>query len=218
MEKTVSMPKAALFDFDGVVADTETQYSRFWEEQGRTYHPELEDFAARIKGTTLKQIFDTYFDGMEQARQTIRQELTDFERNMPFDYIPGLTRFVDGLKARGVRTAIVTSSDRIKMEAARKAMPELERLFDRILTAEDFERSKPDPDCYVKAARALDTPPERCLVFEDSKAGLQAGRAAGMTVVGLATTLPSDVVAPMADLVAPDFRQLDADVLLKRIV
>ncbi|MGN0035690.1 MAG: HAD family hydrolase [Bacteroidaceae bacterium] len=218
MKKEMPMPTAALFDFDGVVADTETQYSRFWEEQGRTYHPELEGFAEHIKGTTLRQIFDTYFDGMEHARQTIRQKLTDFERSMPFDYIPGLTQFVERLRERGVRTAIVTSSDRIKMEAARKAMPELERLFDRILTAEDFERSKPDPDCYVKAARALGAPTERCLVFEDSKAGLQAGRAAGTTVVGLATTLPPDVVAPMADLVAEDFRQLDVDALLKRIV
>ena len=52
---------AALFDFDGVVMDTETQYSVFWDEQGRQYHPEIKDFGRVIKGQTLTQIYDKYF-------------------------------------------------------------------------------------------------------------------------------------------------------------
>ena len=49
---------AALFDFDGVVMDTETQYSVFWDELGRRYHPEIKDFGCVIKGQTLTQIYD----------------------------------------------------------------------------------------------------------------------------------------------------------------
>lgn len=55
------MIKAALFDLDGVVLDTETQYSVFWGMIGKEYHPELPDFALRIKGQTLVQIYDKYF-------------------------------------------------------------------------------------------------------------------------------------------------------------
>ena len=55
------MIKAALFDLDGVVLDTETQYSVFWGMIGKEYHPELPDFALRIKGLTLVQIYDKYF-------------------------------------------------------------------------------------------------------------------------------------------------------------
>ena len=54
---------AALFDFDGVVMDTETQYSVFWDELGRRYHPEIKDFGRVIKGQTLTQIYDKYFAG-----------------------------------------------------------------------------------------------------------------------------------------------------------
>ncbi len=58
---------AALFDFDGVVMDTETQYSIFWNEQGRKYHPELPEFGRLIKGQTLTQIYANYFAGMEEV-------------------------------------------------------------------------------------------------------------------------------------------------------
>ena len=95
------MIKAALFDLDGVVFDTESQYSVFWGMIGREYHPEMPDFALRIKGQTLVQIYDKYFsddatfahiDGYtdcksEQAKITDR--LDEFELNMSFPYIPG---------------------------------------------------------------------------------------------------------------------------------
>ena len=56
MDKTKCI--AALFDFDGVVMDTETQYTVYWDEVGRQYHPELPHFGALIKGQTLTQIYD----------------------------------------------------------------------------------------------------------------------------------------------------------------
>lgn len=61
------MIKAALFDLDGVVLDTETQYSVFWGMIGKEYHPELPDFALRIKGQTLVQIYDKYFPMMPSS-------------------------------------------------------------------------------------------------------------------------------------------------------
>jgi HAD superfamily hydrolase (TIGR01509 family) len=104
-----------------------------------------------------------------------------------------------------VRTAVVTSSNRVKLEAVYQAHPEFRGLFDAILTSEDFSASKPDPDCYLKAARRLGASREECVVFEDSFNGLRSGRAAGMHVVGLATTNPADAIRPFCDEVIKNY-------------
>ena len=70
---------AALFDFDGVVMDTESQYSLFWNKVGKQYHPEYEEFGRVIKGQTLKQIYDRHFQGMEQEQAEITDRLNRFE-------------------------------------------------------------------------------------------------------------------------------------------
>jgi len=85
-------------------------------------------------------------------------------------------------------------------------------MFDAILTSEDFAASKPDPDCYLRAARRLGARPEDCVVFEDSFNGLRSGRAAGMTVVGLATTNAADAIRPLCDHVVGDYTALLAAV------
>lgn len=196
---------AALFDFDGVVVDTETQYSIFWNEQGRKYHPEIPDFGRIIKGQTLTQIYNKHFAGMEEVQQQITAELNEFEENMSFHYIPGVEAFMKELRANGVKIAIVTSSNEMKMSNAYKAHPELKQLVDRILTAEMFAHSKPDPDCFLLGATVFDTVPENCVVFEDSFHGLEAGNRAGMTVIGLATTNTEEQIRDKANAVIQDF-------------
>ncbi len=196
---------AALFDFDGTLVDTEPQYSIFWGEQGRRYHPEIPHFESLIKGQTLGQIFDGHFAGMPEVQLRIVDELNQFERNMHFDYINGAKEFVTHLKEQGVKTAIVTSSNNQKMANAYASLPELKELFDLILTADMFTRSKPDPDCFLTAASRLGTEAEECIVFEDSLHGLQAARSAGMRVIGLSTTLSAERIVSLADEVWEDF-------------
>jgi HAD superfamily hydrolase (TIGR01509 family) len=87
---------------------------------------------------------------------------------MDYLYVDGLEPFVKDLRLQGVKTAVVTSSNRPKMESVYRQHPEFKSLFDAILTSEDFERSKPDPDCYLKAAERFGVNPEDCVVFEDS--------------------------------------------------
>ena len=196
---------AALFDFDGVVVDTETQYSVFWNEQGRKYHPEIPEFGHIIKGQTLTQIYDKYFAGMEDVQNGITEKLNNFEQNMLFDYIPGVETFMKELRANGVKIAIVTSSNEQKMSHAYKAHPELKNSVDQILTAEMFAHSKPDPECFLLGAKVFGTVPRNCVVFEDSFHGLEAGNRAGMTVIGLATTNPEEQIRDKANAVIQDF-------------
>lgn len=202
--------KAALFDLDGVVFNTEPQYTTFWGAQCREFHPEHPGLEHEIKGQTLVQIYDAWFSGNLQEKQAlITERLNRFEQEMDYEYVAGFEEFVRNLRARGVKTAVVTSSNRVKMEAVYQRRPEFKSLFDAILTSEDFERSKPDPDCYLKAAKRLKTSVEDSVVFEDSFNGLKSGRAAGMYVVGLATTNAAEAISPYCDRVISDYHELE---------
>jgi len=206
-----NQPLAALFDLDGVVFDTERQYTVYWQQVGQHYHPTIPDFALRIKGRTLVEIFQEYFDGQTAVQDKIRQGLLDFENTMHYDYIPGVEAFLDALAAHGVPRAVVTSSNRAKMACVYRAHPEFTARFDAILMAEDLGRSKPYPDGYQRAARRLGVVSERCVVFEDSFSGLEAGRRAGGAVVGVATTNPAEAIATRCDRVIDDFRTFTVD-------
>ena len=197
-----------LFDFDGVIADTESQYTIFWDKKGKEYLG-LDNFGLMIKGQTFKQIAAGPFkDNLRELYEEIEPELNEFERTMSYEYVPGALEFMQSLKAAGIRTAIVTSSHNVKMANAYRAHPELLEVVDRILTSNDFSKSKPDPECFLKGMEVLGGKPEETIVFEDSLHGIAAGRAAGAKVIGLTTTNKSEVLTPLCDMVIDDFTQI----------
>ena len=199
-----------LFDFDGVIADTESQYTYFWNKQGKDYLG-LENFGHTIKGQTLVQIFGKFFNGMVKEQEEIVPQLNAFEQNMSYDYIPGALEFMQELKKRGIRSAIVTSSNDIKMSNAYAAHPELHDLVDAVLTSEHFSKSKPDPECFLKGMEVLGATPQETIVFEDSFHGISAGRASGAKVIGLATTNKREALTPLCDMVIDDFTQISVE-------
>lgn len=202
--------KVALFDLDGVVFDTEPQYTVFWGSQCRLYHPEHPGLEHEIKGSTLTQIYDRWFGGeLEKVRDVVTRRLDAFEQQMSFDYIAGFETFIADLRCHGVKTAVVTSSNVPKMESVYRQRPEFKGLFDAILTSEDFAFSKPHPDCYQRGAQRFGVEPDECMVFEDSLNGLRSGRAAGAVVFGLATTLPKEAISELSDVQQTDFLGLD---------
>lgn len=198
--------KAALFDLDGVVFNTEPQYTVFWGQIFREYYGDA-GIADKIKGSTLVQIYDKYFAGKPEEQAKITRRLDEFETHMHFDYIAGFVDFIKGLRGQGVKTAVVTSSNEQKMRSVYAHHPEFKSLFDAILTSEDFAESKPSPDCYLKGAALFDVSPKECVVFEDSFNGLRAGRASGAYVVGLATTNSAQAIAPYCDRVIKDYTE-----------
>lgn len=201
--------KAALFDLDGVVFDTEPQYTVFWGGICRQYHPDHPGLEHEIKGQTLTQIYDRWFSGsLFSEQESITSRLNDYEQQMSYEYISGLEALITTLRSHGVKTAIVTSSNIPKMESVYRYQPAFLSLFDSILTSEDFDHSKPNPDCYIKAAQRLGVQSDECIVFEDSFNGLRAGRAAGMVVVGLATTNTTEAIKPFSDLQLKDYEGL----------
>ena len=201
----IQKPIVALFDFDGVVMDTESQYTIHWNKQSKKYGLGIADFGRVIKGQTLTQIFDNYFAHVPELHEQITEELIAFQQTMHFEYIAGVKDFMQHLREHGVKMAIVTSSDLDKMNIVYREHPELPSIVDEILTAERFAQSKPHPECFLLGASVFNVPIENCVVFEDSFHGLEAGNRAGMKVIGLATTNPAEAIKDKATLVIPDF-------------
>ena len=198
-------PIVALFDFDGVVVDTEPQYTLFWDEKGKKYHPEIPNFGHHIKGQTLIQIYKQFFREPEGLQDEITRQLLDYELTMHFEYIDGVVDFMKELREKGVKLAIVTSSNDAKMANAYREHPELKTMVDCIVTADRVTHSKPHPECFLLGAEMLGVEKDSCIVFEDSFHGIEAGNRAGMKVIGLATTNSAEAIAAKCALVIPDF-------------
>ena len=201
---------AALFDFDGVIVDSESQYTLFWQHIENTYPTGIPDYAYAIKGTNLESILRHY--DSEAVRNDIVERLHRYEAEMAYPVYDGARELLAELGRRGVGRAIVTSSDSYKMGLVYKALPWLRDNVDVIVDGTMVSRGKPHPEGYLKAAQALGVAPQRCVVFEDSLQGLQAGRASGAAaVVALATTNPREAVSQLADAVFNTLGEFRAD-------
>ncbi len=199
--------RAALFDLDGVLIDTEGIYYDFWAEIDRLYPTGIDDFASYIKGSTLKRIMDYFKD--EDVKADIVKRLDEQECNMKYVIFDGVVDFLEQLRAAGIPCAIVTSSNEDKMAKLFSQYKGFEDYFATVITDRQVTRSKPDPQGYLLAAERLQCNPANCVVFEDSFSGLEAGRRAGAYVVGLATTNTRESIQDKADLVIDGFKDID---------
>lgn len=204
---------AALFDLDGVLIDSEGVYYEFWDRVDKMFPTGIPDFAAYIKGSTLRRIMDYFPD--PDVREYIVEMLEEQERSMRYVIFDGVVPFLEDLKSRQVPCAIVTSSNEDKMHKLFAQNPGFADYFKVVITDRQVTKSKPDPQGYLLAASQLDCDPENCYVFEDSFSGLEAGRRSGAKVVALSTTNPSEKLLDKADRVISSFKQLSVEQLLK---
>lgn len=203
------MIKAVLFDLDGVLIDTETLYTGFWAGMGEEFSLSP-TFAADIKGTTLPSILE-YFPA--EKREYVTGRIHDFEDTMPYNFFPGAKKLLATLREAGVRIAVVTSSDDVKMSHLQRQHPEFLSMIDYLVDSSMISKSKPDPEGYLKAAEALDVSPGECIVVEDSLQGLEAGHRAGAMVVGIATTNPRHEVEQRSNVCLDSISQFTLDIL-----
>lgn len=209
MSLTTKKTRGVLFDLDGVLLDSEGQYSIFWRSMEERFPTGVDDFSNYIKGFHLARIL-SYF-ATDEIREQIVQELVEFEKNMRFEFFPGALSFVKRLREAGIPMAIVTSSDHKKMKALFSQHPDFPALFEVIITGDMVTKAKPDPDCFLLGAKQLGIDIKDCVVFEDSRNGLMAARASGARVIGVATTLSADVVASLSDLTVHGVDELDVE-------
>lgn len=194
------MSQAFLFDLDGVIVDSEKEYTRIWDQVGKTFPTGVKDFAIKIKGTTLDDILSTYYPEPETARK-VKEKLYKLEGEMKFEVYSGAKILLESLRSLNYPCALVTSSNEDKMNLLWEQHPELRSYFNAIVTAEIVDHSKPDPEGYLKAAELLGMDPKNCAVVEDSLQGVKAGKAAGCFVIGVQGTLPAETLKPYSDII-----------------
>ena len=205
---------AAIFDMDGTLVDNTPYHFKSWQalfkkhDKGelskQTYYTDTSGVPVM---TTMKRLFGSDHD--ERGLKELFNEKEEFYRK---EYAPhlvainGLEDFLSALKSDGVKMAMATSSTVEDINFILNKIP-IRDDFDEIVNSSMVSRPKPNPDIFLKAAEKLNMPPERCVVFEDSIAGIKAANAAGMKVVAITTGHTADELHPV-DLVIGDYADL----------
>jgi HAD superfamily hydrolase (TIGR01509 family) len=198
--------KAVIFDMDGVLTDSEPLINAaavaMFKELGLVVRPE--DFFPfigtgenrYIGGVAEKHGFPLDIPAAKKRTYEIYLEMVPTRLRA----FPGAVELARKLKARGVRIAVASSADLIKIEANlnKIGLPPTE--WDAIVCAEHVTHKKPAPDIFLAAARKLGLAPAECVVIEDAINGIQAAKAAGMRCVAVASSFPADQLHE-ADLV-----------------
>lgn len=205
-----------LFDLDGVLIDSEREYSKIWAQVNREYPSGTESLEAVIKGCTLDKILADHYPDPE-IREKVVTRLYELEKLMKYEYLPGAEALLKSLKKMQLPMALVTSSNDVKMAHLDEELPELRGMFDFIVTADLITKSKPDPEGYLLGAEKIGKDIRHCVVFEDSLQGVKAGHNAGSFVVGVAGTLPRDVISPFCDIVVDSLEEIDAGKLAQSL-
>lgn len=205
-----------LFDLDGVLIDSESEYSKIWAQVNKEYPTGTPSLEVVIKGCTLDKILDDHYPDMN-IREKVVARLYELEKLMKYKYLPGAKTLLNRIKELGCKMALVTSSNEVKMAHLDEELPELRGLFDFIVTADLITKSKPDPEGYLLGAKKIGNEAIRCVVFEDSLQGVKAGKRSGAYVVGVAGTLPAEMLAPYADIVVESLEEISFDYLIETV-
>jgi len=210
---------AVIFDMDGVLTDSEPLINAaaiaMFRERGLVVQPE--DFHPFIGTGELRYLggvaekYGFPLDLQEAKRRTYEIYLALVPEQLKA--FPGAVELVLRCRQAGLRTAVASSADLIKIEANLQKIGLPPKGWDAVISAEDAVHKKPAPDLFLAAARRMNLAPERCVVIEDAVSGIQAARAAGMRCVAVASSYPperlagADVVrASIAEVTLEDLR------------
>ena len=198
---------AFLFDMDGTILSSIIAAERVWTAWAKRHGLDVAAFLPTIHGVrtveTVRRLALPGVDPEAEAAAIMRAEIEDVDG---IDTIAGAADFLASLPAG--RWAVVTSASRLlaerRLDAAGLPTPPL------MITAEDIERGKPAPDCFLLAAERLGCAAGECLVFEDAPAGIAAAEAAGAAVVVMTATHTHALATPHPTIAS--FEELRAGV------
>lgn len=208
---------ACIFDLDGVIVDTAVYHFKAWKrlanELGFNFTAAQNE---KLKGVSRVRSLELILEwGGIQKSAAEQQELAtrknewyvDMVHHMtPEEILPGAKELLESLRAAGIRTALGSASKNARVILEKV---DILPLFDVVVDGNMVAASKPDPEVFLKGAEALGVAPENCIVFEDAIAGVEAGKAGGMKVVGIG----EKNVLHNADLVVCSLQEIDLQTL-----
>ncbi len=212
------MKIGAIFDWDGVIVDSRLQHLESWKMLAAAHGHSIpdnfmEDTFGKRNLEIIPDILRWTSDPSEARAMSDEKEgyfrKIVLERGLPL--VPGVRGFLGDLAKAGAGCAVGSSTPRANLEQA-EAKLELEKYFRASAAMEDVENGKPAPDVFLCAAKKLGIEPGRCVVFEDSEAGIDAAIAAKMRCVAVATTHPPEFwesrIKGFPDMIISDFEGL----------
>lgn len=202
--------KAVIFDFDGVIGKTLEDSCRAWAhactEAGLSFDPQDFYVCEGMKSIEYARRLLARHDRDPQGAETLvsrKDEL--FRANNQFSFYVGIEGLVRRLRDEGMKVGIVSGGSRARLLSGRSG--ELLKQVDVVVTGDELSQGKPAPEGYQKAANALRVLPQQCLVIENAPLGIQSAKNAGMTCIGVCSTLSSSHLQS-ADKVVADHTEL----------
>ncbi len=205
--------KAVIFDMDGVLVHSEDAMKTTSIESLKRFgiNPQKSDF---IEFTGMGE--DAFIGGVARKYGLeYNTEMKDYAYMLYVEKARELVEVFDGVKEvllkvknLGLRVAVASAADLIKVKTNLACIGLEIDFFDAIVTGSEVEKKKPDPEIFIKAATLIDVQPENCMVVEDAKSGIMAAKAAGMSVIGITTAfckIELETVDP--DYVVDDIRE-----------
>ena len=193
-------------------------YLEFAKRYGKTFTvKEFDDlFTGRKNSEILTYLFGRELSPDELARLEDEKESLYRDRyREKRQLLPGLLDLLEALRETGVPCAVATSAPRANADFILDGL-NIRKFFARVVDAGMVKNGKPDPEIYLQAAKAVNTAPSHCVVFEDAIGGVLAGRRAGAKVVGITTTQPPEKLSN-AHRIIPDFRDITVENLRELI-
>ncbi len=199
--------RALIFDMDGVIVDSNPWHRVAWTDYNRklgieTTEAMRQTMYGKRNDELIREFFGPHLSDEEvfahgAAKEAMYREL--MKPNLDRSLVPGIRQFLT--RHRDLDFAVATNAEPANVDFVLDGAG-IRALFRVVVNGQQVSRPKPDPEIYLRAAQLLDLEPASCVVFEDSRTGVEAGLSAGMTVVGVSTT--HDDLAGVA-LSIPDF-------------
>ncbi len=211
---------AVIFDLDGTVLDNEDEYGRAFRKVLASLGKRVDKKYPHTQGIGVKENWPVLLAKYSIKTKKTIEELTRATQDaylaqLTFvNYVRGFENFVDKLKDSGIKVALATSNTWWIVDEVSENL-NLDEIFSVITTAEEAVFNKPDPEIFVLTADKLGFEPEKCLVIEDSVAGIEAAKRAGMKVIGIARDSKHANDLKEADFVVTDYTQISPQKIAK---
>jgi beta-phosphoglucomutase len=207
--------KACLFDLDGVIVDTAVYHFQAWRRLANELGFDFTEHQnEQLKGISRMESLElilkwgnvtlTEVEKLEWATRKNAWYLELVMKMTPNEVLKGVPEFLKALRANGIKIALGSASKNSRLILEKINMIEF---FDVIIDGNNITKGKPDPQVFLMGAEATNCKPADCVVFEDALAGVQAGKAGGMKVIGVGD---SEILYE-ADFVIKGFEEMTID-------
>lgn len=220
MDQSARTFKAAIFDMDGLILDSERTVLNIWEKIGEKYGFEnIRAYGISVIGKNKKATIDeferVYGESGVPYEKELRAVYNEMAQKGEVPLKPNTLELLNAMKSAGMKIAIASSSTREEITSQLGPLGALE-LFDAIVSGDQVTRSKPDPEIFLKACDALNVQPEESLGLEDSYNGVRSCKASGLYTIMVPDLIaPNDEMKELADIILPSLKDVQAFLNLK---